>query len=127
MWTPVSNTQLVQNDWENPQVLSRNREPAHATSIPYADAATALAGERGASPYFKLLNGEWQFYYANSPDAVPGGFQEETYDVSSWVSLPVPSNWQMHGYGRPNYTNVAYPYPVDPPYVPDENPVGLYR
>ena len=44
-----------------------------------------------------------------------------------WDTIPVPSNWQMQGYGRPNYTNVNYPYPVDPPFVPDENPTGLYR
>ncbi len=115
------------NDWENPQLLSRRREPARAALVPYADAESALTGERGASPFFKLLNGAWSFYYAPSPMLLPTGFTAEDYDAGQWDTLPVPSNWQMHGYGTPNYTNVAYPYPVDPPHVPQENPVGLYR
>ncbi len=114
-------------DWENPALLHRNREPARAASIPFADRETALTGERGASPYFKLLNGTWSFRYVSSPLQVPDNFFADDCGVSGWDALPVPSNWQMHGYGVPNYTNVAYPYPVDPPHVPQENPVGLYR
>ena len=105
-------------DWENPRLLQRNREPARATLIPYADAGTALAGERGASPYFKLLNGYWKFRCLPSPAA-----EEEGEEANL---IPVPSNWQMHGYGTPVYTNVAYPFPVDPPRVPVDNPVGVY-
>lgn len=114
-------------DWENPLILSRNREPAHATLYPFADEAGALSGNRTASPYFRLLNGDWSFCYMESPNKVPAGFENPAFDVSDWDRLPVPSNWQMHGYGKPNYTNVAYPYPVDPPRVPQDNPVGLYR
>ena len=114
-------------DWQNPAVLARQREPAHASLLPYADAASALTGERSASPYFKLLNGQWQFYYAATPLELPEGFSAENYSAEDWDRIPVPSNWQMLGYGRPNYTNVAYPYPVDPPHVPQENPIGLYR
>jgi beta-galactosidase/beta-glucuronidase len=114
-------------DWENPALLHRNREPARAASIPFADRETALTGERGASPYFQLLNGTWSFHYACNPQQVPDNFFADDYDASGWDALPVPANWQMHGYGVPNYTNVAYPYPVDPPHVPQENPVGLYR
>jgi beta-galactosidase/beta-glucuronidase len=117
----------AQHDWENPQYLAENRQPAHATQIPYADEESALSGERGASPFFRLLNGDWRFHYAASPMQVPAGFEQPAYGVDTWDTLPVPSNWQLHGYGRPNYTNVAYPYPVDPPHVPQENPVGLYR
>jgi len=120
-------TNTAPNDWENPGLLHRNRLLARATSIPYADTETALAGERGASPFFRLLNGRWQFQYFTSPADVPPGFFEETFEASHWDRLPVPSCWQMHGYGRPQYTNVNYPYPVDPPHVPSENPVGLYR
>ena len=115
------------HDWENPQVLSRRRQPASATSTPFQDALSAVHGERGQSAYFRLLNGLWQFAYCPSPDAVPSGFEQEGFDTSAWDTLPVPSNWQMHGYGRPQYTNVAYPIPVDPPFVPAENPVGLYK
>jgi beta-galactosidase/beta-glucuronidase len=115
------------HDWENPLLLSRNREPARATLVPYADLDSALRGEREASPYFRLLNGDWDFYYAPGPTAVPAGFEQPGFAADGWRPIPVPSNWQLHGYGRPNYTNVAYPFPVDPPHVPQDNPVGLYR
>ncbi len=114
-------------DWENPAVLSRQREPGHATLIPYADEESARQADRSASPYFKLLNGNWQFLYLPNWKAAPAGFQQELFDASMWDQLPVPSNWQMHGYGRPHYTNVNYPFPVDPPHVPQGNPVGMYR
>ena len=120
-------TTTTPNDWENLALLHRSRLPAHATSIPYADMETALGGERGASSFFRLLNGLWQFQYLTSPADVPPGFFEEAFDASQWDRLPVPSNWQMHGYGRPQYTNINYPFPVDPPHVPSDNPVGLYR
>jgi beta-galactosidase/beta-glucuronidase len=115
------------HDWENEQILQRNREPAHATLLPYADAAAALSGERGASPFFKLLNGHWDFCYVTTPIDAPEGFETGRFDASAWDKIPVPSNWQMLGYGKPNYTNVRYPYPVDPPRVPQDNPCGLYR
>ncbi len=114
-------------DWENPGVLQRSREPAHATLLPFADEASALNVQREASPFFKLLNGEWSFFYALNPLAVPTGFETEDFPGEGWGTLPVPGNWQMYGYGKPNYTNMAYPYPVDPPRVPQDNPVGLYR
>jgi beta-galactosidase/beta-glucuronidase len=118
---------IIQRDWENPKLLGRNVEPPHATLIPYQDRESALSSERGASQYFRLLNGEWEFLYLENPESVPEGFAEEGFDTEFWDTLPVPSNWQMQGYGRPNYTNYNYPYPVDPPYVPNDNPVGLYR
>ena len=115
------------HDWENPQVLSRNREPAAATFIPYADRETAVTGERGQSPFFRLLNGQWRFSYWPSPAAVPAGFEQEAFDDAGWAEIAVPGNWQRQGYGVPQYTNVAYPFPVNPPLVPDDNPVGLYK
>jgi len=115
------------NDWENPQLLHRNREQAHATLLPYPDEATAARNESGANPFYRLLSGEWEFHYAASPDALPADFFSATFHASSWDSLPVPSNWQLHGYGKPLYVNVYYPFPVQPPTVPRENPVGCYR
>jgi len=123
----VAGSEAGPHDWENPKVTARNTELPHATLLPYADEESALVGERGASPHFRLLNGEWRFCYLASPAGVPTGFEEESFDDDDWEAVRVPSNWQMLGYGRPNYTNVAYPYPVDPPRVPQENPVGLYR
>jgi beta-galactosidase/beta-glucuronidase len=113
-------------DWENVQVLARNREPAHATLLPYADLASAVTGERGASSRFALLNGQWAFHYAPEPQLAPHDVLAIPRKAADWDTIPVPSNWQMHGYDTPVYTNVTYPYPVDPPRVPRANPVGTY-
>lgn len=115
------------HDWQNPQLLSIHREASRCSFIPFSDAQAALLGERGQSTYFKLLNGQWKFHYAQSPAECQEEFFEASYDVSSWDNIRVPGNWQMFGYGKPNYTNIEYPYPVDPPFVPDQNPVGSYR
>ena len=72
------------------------------------------------------LSGEWRFRLSGRADA-DTGFVAGDFDDSGWASLPVPSHWQLHGYGAPAYTNVAYPFPVDPPHVPTENPTGDYR
>lgn len=78
-------------------------------------------------PFVKSLSGYWKFFLASSPTSVPANFYDSTYDDSVWETLPVPSNWQMHDFDRPIYTNVLYPFPVDPPYVPSDNPTGCYR
>lgn len=114
------------HDWEDQSLLAINREAAHTALIPFADAGSAQMGERGASPYFKLLNGSWKFHYATSPAGAPQTMSELRSEVAQWPAILVPGNWQLQGYGTPNYTNVMYPYPVDPPYVPQENPVGTY-
>ena len=114
-------------DWMDPAVLQRNRQPARAPLIPYADAETALAGKPGASPLYRLLSGTWRFRFLPSPGALPADFPADA-DPGAWDEIPVPSNWQLAALGTdpPQYTNVRYPFPVDPPYVPAENPVGLY-
>jgi len=114
-------------DWQNLSVLQRHREEPHATLVPFPDEATARTAERELSPWFKLLSGTWAFYYAEAPHLAPEGFEAPSFDASGWDTIPVPSNWQMHGYDRPNYSNVRYPFPVDPPHVPDDNPTGSYR
>jgi beta-galactosidase len=73
------------------------------------------------------LSGEWRFHLAPSVAAAPAGIEDPAFDDSGWDTLPVPSNWQMHGHGKPAYTNVVYPFPIDPPYVPTENPTGDHR
>ena len=72
------------------------------------------------------LSGVWRFRLSGRADA-DTGFVAGDFDDSAWASLPVPSHWQLHGYGAPAYTNVVYPFPVDPPHVPTENPTGDYR
>lgn len=115
------------NDWETLACLQKNRLAPRSSFIPYAQEAAALSFERGASSFFKLLNGPWRFSYSQSPMEAPERFYEDSFDAEAWDSVLVPSNWQMQGYGRPHYTNVMYPFPVDPPRVPTENPTGCYR
>ena len=112
------------NDWENPAVTNINRLPGRAYAFPYPDEASAKAG---TSPWVQPLNGRWKFHYAETPAEAPQDFHEEGFDTSAWDDIPVPSNWQMCGYGHPHYTNVQYPFPVDPPRVPTENPTGSYH
>ncbi len=115
-------------DWENPAMFGRNKEPDHCTLMPYPDRASALEGTRDASPFHLSLNGTWKFHWVGKPADRPIDFFRPDYGVSQWDDLPVPSNWQMHGYGIPIYTNVRYPFPADPPHIPHEyNPVGSYR
>jgi len=114
-------------DWENPELLHRNREPARTILFPFPDESEALSGERYSKHYCRSLNGAWRFHYCSAPFETPESFHESAFADGDWHEIPVPSNWQMLGFGRPNYTNVNYPFPVDPPYVPTENPVGLYR
>ncbi|MBQ8639700.1 MAG: DUF4981 domain-containing protein [Lachnospiraceae bacterium] len=73
------------------------------------------------------LSGTWKFGYFPYVEAIPGEFYRDDYDLSSFGEIPVPSCWQNHGYDRHQYTNVCYPFPYDPPCVPDENPCGAYR
>ncbi len=144
-------------DWENPAVFRINKEAPRATSTPYPDRESALAGEEsgwklllndrgeGQTPVLvpwkdEEFSGAWKFHWSGNPAGVPAGFHEDGFDDSSWDHLPVPSNWQVHGYGVPLYTNSEYPFRQDPPEVmgrppghytnfPEElrNPVGCYR
>ena len=114
-------------DWENPLMIGRNRLPARAYAFPFQDEASAVKYDAANSSLVQSLNGVWKFHYAPSPAEAPGQFEAASFDVSGWDDLPVPSSWQMHGYGRPHYTNVQYPWPIDPPFVPSENPTGSYR
>ncbi|MFG0254146.1 MAG: glycoside hydrolase family 2 TIM barrel-domain containing protein, partial [Rhodopirellula sp. JB053] len=126
------------NDWENEQVIGINKQPPRATSLPYPDRQSALLATRQASPYFQSLNGDWKFHWSPNPSERPKRFHQPEFDVSQWDELPVPSNWQMHGYGVPIYTNIKYPFHKAPPTVMKEpldhftsykqrNPVGSYR
>ncbi len=103
-------------------------EEPHAYFIPYASRVGAWKNLRSASVYFKQLSGDWNFRFYRSVHDVCD-FTAEGFDTSDMEKITVPMSWQMYterGYDVPNYTNVAYPYPLDPPHVPDENPCGLY-
>lgn len=114
------------NDYENHTLLHRNRLPARAYFIPYNSINTARTMKRERSSCW-LLNGNWKFHYASSPNEAPENFHLPSFNDKQWKTLPVPSCWQLYGYGRPHYTNVIYPIPLSPPTVPSENPTGCYR
>ena len=114
------------NPWETIGNFDINRLAPRAGFTPYADAQGARE-PAGAAALVQSLNGAWKFHYATLPLAAPEGFEQPAFDDAAWDALVVPSCWQMHGYGRPHYTNVQYPFPVDPPRVPGENPTGSYR
>jgi len=114
-------------DWENPQVIGINKLPARATFYTHPDAESALSESRETSPWFQSLDGTWDFHWRPTPDGAPEAFHLQDNDVE-WDTIPVPSNWEMQGYGTPIYTNATYPFPAAPPHIPhDDNPVGIYR
>jgi beta-galactosidase len=116
----------IQKYWEDLNVLEVNREQPRAYYIPYKDTEAALSKKRGKSPFYQTLNGSWKFKYHSSIKCVEDGFYNEATDVSNWDNLIVPSCWQVKGYENCHYTNSNYPFPCDPPYLPNENPVGAY-
>lgn len=110
--------------FEELQNLHVNTLPNHAYFVPYENREKAVKGIREHSGRMVMLSGEWQFGYYTSPYVLP----ENLHDASATPDvLPVPSVWQCHGYDHHQYTNTRYPIPYDPPYVPVENPCGLYR
>jgi len=121
-------TTIQPSDWENPLVVGRNKQPAHATLLPFADVETALAGERSSSPYFQLLNGNWKFHFAPTPTEAPENFYHPDFDSNGWKTIPVPSNWQVLGHGLPRYMNPDYAFDkTNPPFIPQEtNETGSY-
>ncbi|RLD74929.1 MAG: beta-galactosidase, partial [Bacteroidetes bacterium] len=118
------------HDWENIAVISINKEAPHVTLMPYATVEQALSGDPASSPFYKLLNGDWKFNWVYKPADRPEGFFMPEFIDDSWLTIPVPSNWELQGYGVPIYVNQPYEFTdhPNPPEVPhDYNPVGSYR
>jgi beta-galactosidase len=109
-------------DWQNPAVFRIHKEAPRATSMPFPTKEDAMSKPRLESPWCMLLNGNWKFHHVGHPAHKPAGFEASTFDDSSWKEIPVPSNWQMHGYGIPVYTNIVFPFAKNPPMVMDEPP-----
>lgn len=107
---------------EDPQQLHIGTLPPHAYFIPFRKGQDP-SEPREKSELFELLNGEWSFDFYPSIFDMPDNFLETTPESV----IKVPANWELCGFGKPQYTNVRYPIPYDPPYVPDDNPVGVYR
>ncbi|MDD4970104.1 MAG: glycoside hydrolase family 2 TIM barrel-domain containing protein [Paludibacter sp.] len=131
------------NDWENEAVFAINKEPAHVTIIPYSSKESLKNDPYFRTPWltpksslYQSLNGNWKFNWVKQPSERPLSFYKPSFDVSSWKEIPVPSNWEMQGYGTPIYTNITYPFKNRPPFiepqngytnVKEPNPVGSYR
>ena len=113
---------LSRRDWENPASTHYRRLPAHPPFNSWRDEDDARRDLD--SPSRLTLDGEWFFSYFKEPQAVPESWLQE--DLPDARGIAVPSNWQMAGYDLPIYTNVKYPFPVDPPRVPEHNPTGCY-
>ena len=111
---------------ENPEQLHWNCEEPRAYYIPFDSGVSALRGNV-VSPACISLNGKWRFRYEKAPLLLSEQDIAPQTDISAWDELVVPSCWQMHGYDQHQYTNVRYPFPYIPPYVPSENPCGIYR
>ncbi len=113
--------------WQCPELTEVNRLPIHATFHRFADHKTALANDPAQSDRHLSLNGQWSFKYFNSPKEVQPEDVAVTEHTKDWETIPVPANWTLEGYGRPQYTNVVMPFENTPPRVPEENPTGVYR
>jgi beta-galactosidase len=126
----TATAQIVANDWENPEVIQVNRMPARATSFSFDSLEQALKRDRRQAK-FSLLNGQWKFKFAEKSEDRHLTFFDANFDASDWDNIPVPSNWELEGYGMPIYTNSVYPMfdPVDDIHIPlitRDNPVGSY-
>ncbi|WP_430813927.1 glycoside hydrolase family 2 TIM barrel-domain containing protein [Carboxylicivirga sp. RSCT41] len=115
-------------EWDNVKVLHVNKELPHTTMMVYGSEKAALSFDRSASDYYQSLNGEWRFHWSDKPAARPHDFYKGSFDDSGWSTIPVPSNWELHGFGIPIYTNDTYPFDKEAVRAPKEwNPVGSYR
>ena len=134
----IANGASIPSEIENPELLGINKEPYHATLMPYANLQEALVARRHASSLCRSLNGAWKFNWVARPEKRPVDFYKSDYDVSAWKEIPVPSNWEVHGYETPFYRNLGYTIKKDFPHVMSEpekwytsyeerNPVGSYR
>lgn len=114
------------NDWENPLVTGINKLPARASMYSYSSPEKALTCNRDNSDRIMFLNGIWNFSFAETPENASTDFFKE--EVKDWDQIQVPSNWELQGYGTAIYTNIVYPFVVNPPFIdPADNPVGCYQ
>ena len=117
---------IVPRFYEDLNVLHDKTMPARAYYIPASVRMDDLVEHRESSDRFQMLSGEWKFQYYNSIYDVKESFYEKGYDVSGFDHVTVPGVWQMDGYDTHQYTNIRYPFPFDPPYVPQDIPCGAY-
>ncbi|MBT3443290.1 MAG: DUF4981 domain-containing protein [Flavobacteriaceae bacterium] len=115
-------------EWEDLSVFSVNTEDPHATFYPFSSENNLLNLDLTKSELYESLNGTWNFKLFSNADSLPEMFFSNNFNKSDWQKIPVPSNWQFHSDDFPLYTNIVYPYEINPPYMPKEyNPIGLYH
>lgn len=113
--------------WEDIRITDKNRLQSRASFDSYPTKKAALTGKTVNTHNYKSLNGVWKFLFLNAPEYSPKGFEKEDADTLEWGDIQVPSNWQMQGYGDMHYSDLWYNFPIRPPYVPSENPTGIYK
>lgn len=113
--------------WEEVALLHQNRKESRAHFLGYRTIEDALSFEENRSYGHIYLDGEWNFLYLQAPELSPENFYDEKFITEAWDKIQVPSNWQLQGYGQMQYTDVFYPFHINPPYVPTENPTGIYK
>lgn len=139
----IYNLRRSKNEWENETIFAINKEEGHVTYYPYPNAQALRSDSTFTFPWITpkstmmaSLNGIWKFNWVKQPSERPFDFYKPNFDVSHWDSIPVPSSWQMLGYGIPIYTNITYPFKNDPPLIQPQkgytnekepNAVGSYR
>ncbi len=136
----ITNLFSAHPHWENQEVFGINKEKPHTFKMPFPSRESAGTYDKYESPYALLLNGDWKFHLTGHPDLRPKDFFRANFDDERWDTISVPSNWQIEGYGTLLYTNMEYPFKVDPPTVMQEpdpsftnhpedlrNSVGSYR
>ena len=120
----LSTAQPSQPEWQNPLVNQINREKIHAYFVPHSNKDAALKNENNRR---MSLNGTWKFNYSSNPSQRPADFYKKNFDTKNWKTIQVPGSWELQGFDSPIYTDVQYPFPARPPFVPtDYNPVGSY-
>lgn len=140
---PKETEKRSKNDWENETIFAINKEPGHASYVPYPSLASLKADHNfnkpwleNSSPFYQTLNGTWKFNWVKEVSERPLDFYKSNFNNGHWKEITVPGCWQMQGYGTPIYTNITYPFKNNPPFIePQEgftnevetNPVGSYK
>ncbi|MGA1531071.1 MAG: glycoside hydrolase family 2 TIM barrel-domain containing protein, partial [Kiritimatiellia bacterium] len=124
-----SELRCVPNLWEMPELTHINRLPMHSGLLPFPSAELAASGDRKMSPWFRSLNGAWKFMLFREADEAGPDTWQPGFDDAAWGTMPVPGCWTMQdrSWDKPVYTNVNIPYENRPPFVPRDNPTGVYR
>ena len=129
IFVAASDITFAANDWEDPEVIGRNKLDPTATMFRFDTPEQAMEGGRDESPYVKLLAGQWKFHFVKTPEERSIEFFNVDFSDAEWDHIQVPSNWERQGFGQPIYTNITYPFDKNPPFIGggNGNPVGSYR